>query len=235
MIEIKNLTKKYGKKTALENISLKIPSSNIIAVAGPNGSGKTTLIKSILGLVKFSSGSISIDGTDISVDISYRNKIGYMPQIARYPENLTVNEIISLICRIRQQFDKDLLKNLIAKFKLEPYLDFQLKNLSGGTRQKVSGVLSFMVNPEILILDEPATGLDPVSSTILKEYIRDYKKAGKTVIIISHIMSEISEIADEIVYILDGEIIINKQIREFITENNSQNLESAISFALSKN
>ena len=165
MIEIRNINKKFGKLEVLKNVNLSCKSGECIALIGPNGCGKTTLIKSILGMVLPDKGSIEFNGKSVLGEYIYRENIGYMPQIGRYPDNMTIGQIIEMIKKIRnsnQELDEDLLK----AFELEKMFDKQMRTLSGGTTQKVSAVLAFLFNPEVLILDEPTAGLDQLATEI---------------------------------------------------------------------
>lgn len=227
MIKISNLIKKYGKLEVLKGIEAEISSGKVTAIVGPNGSGKTTIIKIILGLVKADYGFISIDGKKINGDYEYRNHIGYMPQIASYPENLTVLEVLSLIKDIRNRNDnpEDL---LLKKFELVGELTKPVRTLSGGNKQKLSAVISLMFNPEILIFDEPTAGLDPVMSNRFKEVVIEEKKKGKTIILTSHIMSEIEELADEIIFLLDGKIYFQGSVMNLLFEKGEVKLEKAV-------
>ena len=227
MIEIKNLRKKFLKTEVLKNINLSIDAGKVTAIVGPNGSGKTTLIKSVLGLVKPTSGTIEVDGENIQNNFLYRNKIGYMPQIARYPENLTVKELISLVKELRNipEINSD---SLINSFKLSDELEKPFKTLSGGTKQKVSATLAFAFNPKIYFLDEPTAGLDPVSSSFFKDIVLEEKNNKKTIVLTSHIMSEVQELADEIVFLLEGEIKFKGTIDFLLNSQNETKLERAI-------
>lgn len=226
MITIEKLHKTFGKVDVLKGLDLEINSGGIFAVLGPNGSGKTTLIKSILGMVIPDKGDIKIKEKNILKTHDYRNSINYLPQIANFPANLTVIELLQMIKDIRS---KDANENyLIEIFGLEPFLKQKLGNLSGGTRQKVNLVLTFMFNSEIIILDEPTTGLDPISLLRLKELIKDEKEKGKTILITSHIMSFVEEISDEIVFLLDGKIYFKGSIQELKEQTNQTDLEHAI-------
>ena len=212
MIKIENLYKKFGKNEVLKGVDLEIPEKGIFAVLGPNGSGKTTLIKSILGMVVPDKGKIFIKGKETQQNGAYRSDIDYLPQIANFPSNLGVKELIKMIKDLRgvnAEYDE-----LIKVFKLEPFLNKKLNNLSGGTKQKVNIVLTFMFDSQIVILDEPTTGLDPVALIHLKNLIKKEKEKGKTVLVTSHIMSFVEEISDEIVFILEGKIYFKGNLEQ---------------------
>jgi Cu-processing system ATP-binding protein len=230
MIQVENLYKKFGKVEVLKGLDLSIKSGGIFAVLGPNGSGKTTLIKSILGMVIPNNGAILINDINILKTHQYRNNIDYLPQIANFPSNLTVQELLNMIKNLRKKPTGDL--ELIADFGLDSFLDQKLGNLSGGTRQKVNLVLAFMFDSELIILDEPTTGLDPVSLIYLKKIIQREKEKGKTILITSHIMSFVEEVADEIVFLLDGKIYFKGTIKKLQEQTKQQNLEKAIAAIL---
>ena len=232
MIQVENLYKKFGKVEVLKGLNLTIKSGGIFAVLGPNGSGKTTLIKSVLGMVIPNKGNISINNRNILKKHEYRNDIDYLPQIANFPSNLTVKELIRMIKNLRTKSTSD--AELIEVFGLHSFLDQKLGNLSGGTRQKVNLVLAFMFDSELIILDEPTTGLDPVSLIHLKEIIQQEKQKGKTILITSHIMSFVEEVADEIVFLLDGKIYYKGSITDLKEQTKQQNLEQAIATILTK-
>jgi len=232
MIEIKDLYKKFGKNQVLQGIDLDIQRGGIFAVLGPNGSGKTTLIKSVLGMVIPNSGTIKLDGKSVKNSWKYRNDIDYLPQIANFPGNLTVNELIKMIKDIRAKKNTDEFR-LIELFKMEPFLDKKLGNLSGGMKQKVNLLLAFMFDSSLIILDEPTSGLDPISHIRLKELIQTEKTKGKTILITSHIMSFVEEIADEIVFLLEGKIYFKGSISELKTKTNQPDFEHAIASILS--
>ena len=177
MIHIENLYKSFGKNKVLEGIDLSISEKGIFAILGPNGSGKTTLIKSILGMVIPDNGTISINGNSIKNKWNYRNEIDYLPQIANFPANLTVQELIKMIKDLRNLRGED--QQLIDLFKLSPFLNKKLSNLSGGTKQKVNLLLTLMFDSPLIILDEPTTGLDPIALLHLKKLILQEKAKGK--------------------------------------------------------
>lgn len=232
MIEIKNLTKKFGKLVVLDGLDLDIKSGGIFAVLGPNGSGKTTLIKSILGMVIPNSGEITIDDVSVLKKWGYRNEINYLPQIANFPANLTVVELIEMVKNLRPKKSNE--NELITLFGLTPFLNQKLGNLSGGTKQKVNIVLTFMFDSNLIILDEPTNGLDPVALIHLKEIIKQEKEKGKTLIITTHIMGLVEEIADEIVFLLDGKIYFRGSVADLKNQTNQTNIEHAIAHLLTK-
>ena len=232
MIEIKNLSKKFGKLTVLDQLDLSIDEGGIFAVLGPNGSGKTTLIKCILGMVIPDSGNILIQNESVLKKWAYRNDINYLPQIANFPANLTVKELLDMVKNLRPKPASE--ERLIDLFGLQPFLDKKLGYLSGGTKQKVNLVLTFMFDSKLFILDEPTNGLDPVSLIRLKGLIAEEKKKGKTILITTHIMSLVEEIADEIVFLLDGNIYFKGKVSSLKEKTQEKNLEHAIAKIITK-
>lgn len=233
MIKIKNLHKSFGKLTVLDGLDLEIQKGGIFAVLGPNGSGKTTLIKSFLGMVVPDKGDIELKGENVLGKSVYRNEINYLPQIANFPSNLTVKELLAMVKNLRPKEAHD--QELIGLFSLEEHLDKKLGNLSGGTKQKVNIVLTFMFDSEIVVLDEPTTGLDPVSLIHLKEILRREKDRDKTILITTHIMSFVEEMADEIVFLLDGKIYFKGSSEDLRSQTKQADLEHAIAALMQQN
>jgi len=233
MIKIENLNKRFGKLVVLDGLNLSFEKGGIHTILGPNGSGKTTLIKSILGLVIPNSGSIIINKMPVLGRWEYRNKISYMPQIAHFPQNLRVSELFGMIKDLRRGAHDE--NKLVKGFKLEPFLDKKLGNLSGGTTQKVNIAITFMFDSPLIILDEPTTGLDPVALIHLKKIIKEEKERGKTILISTHIMSLVEEISDEIVFLLEGNIYFQGTVSELKERNSELELEGAIANILREN
>ena len=227
MIEIKNIYKKFGKLEVLNNVNLSFKKGECIALIGPNGCGKTTLIKSILGMVIPSKGDILFNEKSILKEFKYREQIGYMPQIGRYPDYMTVGQIIEMIKKIRNS-DQVLDEDLVHAFQLEKIVDKQMRTLSGGTTQKVSATLAFLFNPEVLILDEPTAGLDPLASEILKEKIIKEKEKGKLILITSHLLSELDDLITQIIYMQDGTVHFHQTIADLLETTNEQKISKAI-------
>lgn len=227
MISVKQVDKKFGQLRALEQVNLELLAGKSYALIGPNGSGKTTLIKSILGLVIPSSGEILVDGKSIRQEWKYRNQIGYMPQIGRYPENMKIGQLFDMMKNIRKENEK-IDEELIDAFKLYKMFDKRMHALSGGTRQKVSAALAFLFHVPIYILDEPTAGLDPISVEILKEKILHEKRMNKLMIITSHILSDLDELTNNMVYMFEGKVHYDNTIDQLKRETNETKLSKAL-------
>ena len=231
MIEIKNIHKNFGKLEVLNDVNLSFKKGECIALIGPNGCGKTTLIKSILGMVIPNKGNILFNKKSILQEFKYRDQIGYMPQIGRYPDYMTVGQIIGMMKQIRNS-DQNLDEDLLNSFELGKIFDKQMRTLSGGTIQKVSATLAFLFNPEVLILDEPTAGLDPLASEILKEKIIKEKENGKLILITSHLLSELDDMITEIIFMQDGQVHFHKTIADLLESTNEQKISKAIASIL---
>jgi Cu-processing system ATP-binding protein len=227
MIAIKNIYKKFGKLEVLNDVNLTFNKGECIALIGPNGCGKTTLIKSILGMVIPTKGHIFFDNKSVLDQFQYRAQVGYMPQIGRYPDYMTVGQIIEMIKKVRNS-DAVLDEDLIKAFELEKIFDKQMRTLSGGTTQKVSAILAFLFNPDVLILDEPTAGLDPLASEILKEKIIKEREKGKLILITSHLLSELDDMISQIIFMQDGKVHFHKTITDLLESTNEQKISKAI-------
>uniref|UniRef100_UPI004049A005 ABC transporter ATP-binding protein n=1 Tax=Flavobacterium sp. TaxID=239 RepID=UPI004049A005 len=234
MIEVSQVNKKFGKLEVLKNVNLTCKKGECIALIGPNGCGKTTLIKSILGMVLPDNGTIIFNEKTIKNEYLYRNNIGYMPQIGRYPDTMTIGQVIEMIKTIRSS-NEVLDEDLIKAFALEKMFNKQMRTLSGGTTQKVSATLAFLFNPDVLILDEPTAGLDPLASEVLKEKIIKEKEKGKLILITSHLLSELDDLITEIVFMQDGEVHFHKKVATLLEETNEVKISKAIASILRKN
>ena len=233
MIITENITKQFGKLKALDKVSVHFLKGECIALLGPNGSGKTTLIKSLLGMVVPDSGSIYFNKQLITNQWLYRSKIGYMPQIGRYPENMTIANVIDMMKDIRKADHIELDEELVDNFGLKNMMHKKMRTLSGGTTQKVSASLAFLFNPDVLILDEPTAGLDPLSSELLKQKIIKEKQNGKLILITSHVLSELDDLITEVFYMQDGELVFHKKLTALKEETGEQKLSKAIAKIMS--
>jgi len=233
VIEIQGLEKRFGSLKVLKGIDAQIRAGQVTALIGPNGAGKTTLIKALLGLTRPDAGRISLFGEPLDGGVAYREKIGYMPQYAAFPENLSGNDVLALLKDLREhtgKFDEE----LRIAFALEDELDKPIRTLSGGTRQKVSALCAFLFSPPILILDEPTSGLDPTASSRLKDKVRRARDAGRAIILTSHIMSELEEMTDHLLFLMEGRVWFDGTIEEIRARTGEDRLERAIATLIQK-
>jgi len=206
MIEVKNLTKKYGSKKVLDNVSFTVNDGEVLGFLGPNGAGKSTTLNIITGYISSTEGSVSIDGTDLLDDaIAYKRKIGYLPEIPPLYVDMKVTEYLDFVCELKKA-DKSCIDGILEKVKITDVKNYLIRNLSKGYRQRVGIAQALIGDPDILILDEPTVGLDPMQIIDIRNVISDLSKK-KTLIISSHILSEISAVCSRVLIINKGKII----------------------------
>lgn len=227
MIRVENITKKFGKTTALQDVSIQLNTGQCIGLIGPNACGKTTLIKCILSMVVPTQGEIYFDGEKIKGQVDYKKRIGYMPQIGRYPENMTIEQVFDMIRSIRNYAGEEDIE-LWNNFELSKMKDKKMGTLSGGTTQKVSAALAFLCQPEVLILDEPTAGLDPLASEILRDKIIAEREKGKLIIITSHVLSELDELITDMVFMQEAGILFYKPIHDLFLSTGEKRVSRAI-------
>jgi Cu-processing system ATP-binding protein len=202
MITVRQLCKRYGATKALDGVDVDFAAGSITAIVGPNSAGKTTLLKSILGLVRPDSGTIRIGGQVVGRGPGYRAGIGYMQQLPYFPPHLSAAQLLLMLRELRPGSTAD--EKLIDRLRLRPELDKPLGSVSGGTRQKVNAATAFLFRPDVLILDEPTAGMDPVASRAFKDEVRLARDRGATVLLTSHVVSELQALADAVVLIVEG-------------------------------
>ena len=231
MITLRGVSKRFGPLQVLDGVDLSIATGRVTAVVGPNSAGKTTLIKSVLGLTRIDAGTIHIGGAPIDSAGRYRESIGYMPQIARFPENLTGADLFAMMRDLRSTAGaRD--EELVASLGLAPHLGKPLRVLSGGTKQKVNAALAFLFSPSLLILDEPTAGLDPLASSIVKDKVLAERAKGRTFVLTSHVMSELEELADDVAFLVDGRIRFSGAVHDLKRITRQLSLERAIAHVL---
>jgi len=235
MITAENISKSFGKLKVLNSISVSCDKGETISLIGPNSSGKTTLIKCLLGMVIPDSGKILFDNINISGSWQYRDRIGYMPQIGRYPENMTIGEVLDMLLDLRKKKESETDRELVYSFGLDAILNKRMRTLSGGTRQKVSASLAFLFHPQVLILDEPTAGLDPVASEALKEKIRKEKEKGRLILITSHILSDLDDLVTRVIYLQEGNVLFHKPISQLRSDTGEEKLSRAIAYVIKNN
>ncbi len=220
MLEITNLVKKYGNFTAVDNLSLKVNKGSIYGFVGPNGAGKTTTMKIISGLLSATSGSVKIDGVEVSDNPkALRDKIGYMPDFFGVYDNLRVSEYMDFYAGtyyIPYKDRESLIDNLLELVDLSHKKDSYVDSLSRGMKQRLCLARSLIHDPQLLILDEPASGLDPRARVEMKEILRQLRDMGKTIIISSHILPELAEMCTEIGIIDKGKLSAQGTVAEIM-------------------
>ena len=205
-LQISDLHKSYGRKNVLKGVDLSLTTHGVYGILGPNGCGKTTLMKAILGLVICDSGSITVLGEKINAHtIHYRSELGYMPQSAAFPDSMRSSDILKLASDLqgKKPEDKD---ELIEMFGFKSELNSKFGELSGGTRQKLAAICTLMFRPQLMILDEPTVGLDPVSALRLRQWIAMRRRKDSVVIMVSHVLSEVEQMVDHVFFLMNGKI-----------------------------
>lgn len=239
MIQVRDLRKSFGRVEALKGVSVGCPRGRVTALVGPNGSGKTTLMKALLGLVRPDAGSMSIGGRALDGDPALRLAVGYMPQVPHYPDNLTVEELLELVGGVRAaagpapadiadwpgRGDPALPPSL---FDLAHVLKRRLRGLSGGTLQRVGAELAWRSGAPLLVLDEPTAGLDPLASSRLKDRLRADRAGGRTVLVSSHVLADLQELADHVVFLLDGRVRYEGPLADLLALTGEDRLERAV-------
>ncbi len=227
MILAHGLVKRFGRRTVLDGLDARIATGRITALVGPNGAGKTTFLKVLLGLARPELGRVVIGGVPLDGTPGYRATIGYMPQIARFPAHLRGRDLLAMVTALRGgSAVADL--GLAAAFELDEQLDRPLGVLSGGTRQKINAVLAFAFRPSLLILDEPTAGLDPLAARVLKDRILEERARGTTVLITSHVLPELEELADDVLFLVDGKSAWAGEVRALTLGTGERTLERAV-------
>ena len=228
MIVARHLSKSFGRLRALDDFSVTMNRGQSVLLIGPNGSGKTTFIKCMLGLVLPNKGELTLDGENLLQNPSLRRAIGYMPQIGRFPDHLRVGQIFEMMREIRRGTFTTTDEDLVEAYGIDKIAHKAARTLSGGTRQKVSACLAFLFNPDILILDEPTAGLDPVAAEILKEKVRAERAKDKLILMTSHILSDLDEITSDVLHLIEGKLQFYRSIDDLMSEHGDEKLGRVI-------
>ena len=231
MVTINGLEKRFGSRVVLDRVDCVIGSGRVTALVGANGAGKTTLIKTLLGLARPDCGSIIVHGEIVTDAPGYRKLIGYMPQIARFPAHLSGRDLLDMVTALRADgVVPDL--SLADEFGLGEQFDRPLGELSGGTRQKINAVLAFAFEPALLVLDEPTAGLDPLACRVLKDRIHAERARGTAVLITSHVLPELDELADDVLFLADGVVQWAGDLRALKRTTGEPTFERAVAHLL---
>jgi ABC-2 type transport system ATP-binding protein len=228
VIEIKNLDKYYGKVRALNKVDLTVEKGEVYGFIGPNGAGKSTTLRIILGLLRKDSGEIKLMDQDPWHNaVKLHRRLAYVPGEVNLWPNLTGGEVIDLLGQLRGGFTEERRENLLKRFKLDPTR--KCSTYSTGNKQKVALIAALISDVELYIFDEPTLGLDPLMEGVFRKYVKELKKEGKTVLLSSHILSEVEALCDRVSIIREGEIIetgtfeeLRHLTRTFITVDTTQ-------------
>ncbi len=213
VLHVKNLTKNYGKVQVLKGINLEVHKGEVVGFIGPNGAGKSTTIRVLLGILKATKGNVSIFGKDAWNDaVDIHKKVAYVPGDVNLWPNLTGGEVIDLLLNLHEIKNKTKRDELIKKFDFDPAK--KCRTYSKGNRQKVALIAAFSSDADLFILDEPTSGLDPLMEKVFQECVLEVKQQGKSVLLSSHILSEVEKLCDRVSIIRQGEIIESGTLKE---------------------
>ncbi len=232
MIDLRGIRKHYGRVAALAGVDLELRPGEVVGLVGPNGAGKTTLLKVLLGLVRPDAGELRVDGVPTRPGPAFRATLGYMPQVAAFPGNLTGAEVLRLLAALRR--NPVPVDGLVDRLRLAGELGRPVALLSEGTRQKLSAVVAFAFAPALLVLDEPTAGLDPLAATVLKDAILAERARGRMLLISSHVMAEFEELCDRVVFLADGCVRFSGRPGELSASTGQLTLERAIAALMSE-
>lgn len=226
MLEVKNLVKHFGIKKVVDNVSFKVEDGKILGILGKNGAGKSTTFRMILNILEPDEGEILYNGEKIDYKVS--DKIGYLPEVGSLIDSYTVYEQCLYYGRMKSMKDEDIKNNMfefLERFGITEYANMKIKELSKGNKQKIQFIIALLHNPDLLILDEPFSGLDPVSVEYFKRFIIELKKQGRTIIFSSHIMSHVEMLCEDIVIIDEGKVVLSGNLEEIKQEYSSKTLD----------
>lgn len=219
MLELKNVTKQFENITAVKNISFKLEPGKVLGIVGRNGAGKSTIFRMILDLIKPTEGEIYFD--DNEIDENILNRFGYLPEEGSMLSQFSVIDICEYYGALKLMSKEDVYDSLtkwLKVFNIGEYIDTKVRKLSKGNRQKIQFIVSVLHNPDFIILDEPFSGLDPVSVEEIEKAIIQLKNDGKTIIFSSHIMNHVENICDEILLINRGEVLIQGELKDVLKD-----------------
>ena len=226
VVALSEVSKRFGRLRVLHRVCFDIRGGRVTAILGPNAAGKSTVIKLILGLTRCDAGRVLVNGQPVQEGPGYRAAIGYMPQAARFPENLTGWEVVRMLRDLRDEGGGD--TGLLDDLGLASEMGKLVRTLSGGTRQKLNAAVAFLFQPSLLILDEPTAGLDPVAAGVLKARIRRARGDGVTVLLTSHVLAEVEDLADDVIMLLEGRVAYAGPLRHLREITGEDRLEAAV-------
>lgn len=225
MLEVKNLVKRYDDKVVVNNVSFKIKEGTILGLLGRNGAGKSTIFRCMLNIIEQDEGTILYNGKRIEQSIM--DRIGYLPEEGSLINSYTVLEQCKYYGALKSMSEKKVKEELVKwlkKFEISEYIDMKIKDLSKGNRQKIQFIISLLHNPDLIILDEPFSGLDPISVEFFKNVILDLKKQGKIIVFSSHIMGHVESLCEDILIIDKGNVLLYGNLNEIKKAYSNQSI-----------
>lgn len=209
IIEVQNVTKRFGDFTALNDLSFTVEQGETVALLGPNGSGKTTALKCLVGLAIPTSGRITIGGQDLGTHArEAKQQMSYLPQRAAFPDQLTAREVLQFYCRLRNLPRQRIEETLATpNFHFNGFSDKAVGQFSGGMLQRLGLAVACMPNAPVLVLDEPTSSLDPVSAIQFREFLTSLKRQGRTIVFSSHTLNEVMQLADRVAILVGGHLV----------------------------
>lgn len=234
VIETSGLTKLYGKNVGAQDVSFTVGAGEVVGFLGPNGSGKTTVMRMLLGLIRPTTGEAYVFGQRVNRrNHDVRASVGYLPGIIGLYKDMTVRDYLNYIATVREVDCTDRMNELMERLALKT--DAKISGLSKGTKQKVGVVQAFMHNPKLLILDEPTAGLDPIVQNEFEAIISEVRSNGSTVLLSSHVMSEVEQLADRVMILSRGRLVeadtigaLKSRIRRSLRFEFSQSIDAAV-------
>ncbi len=226
MLEVKNLIKKYGNKTVVDQVSFTVKPGTILGVLGRNGAGKSTIFRCILNIIDQDKGTILYNSKKI--DENAMNKIGYLPEEGSLINTYTVSELCIYYGALKSMSEEKSLSELekwLKRFQISEYMNMKIKDLSKGNRQKIQFIIALLHNPDLIILDEPFSGLDPISVEMFKQVICELKEQGKIILFSSHIMGQVESLCEDILIIDKGKILLYGNLNEIKKEYLAQTID----------
>ena len=226
MLEVKNLSKYFGIKKAVDDVSFNVEQGRILGILCKNGAGKSTIFRIILNILDPDEGEVLYNGEKINGEIS--DRIGYLPEVGSLIDSYTVYEQCMYYGKMKSMKTEDIKNHmfeLLEQFEIVEYANMKIKELSKGNKQKIQFIIALLHNPDLLILDEPFSGLDPVSVEYFKRIILQLKDQGKTIIFSSHIMSQVEMLCEDIVIINNGKIVLNGNLESIKQEYSNKTLD----------
>lgn len=220
VLSLRNVVKRYSNHVAVNNVSLDVPKGKIFGLLGPNGAGKTSMIRMITSITRADEGEIFIDGEKLNVNSP--QVIGYLPEERGLYKKMKVGEQLLYLARLKGLSPRDArtkLNGWLEKFEITSWWDKKVEELSKGMQQKVQFIATVVHDPQLMILDEPFSGLDPINTNLIKDEIHELNQKGTSIIFSTHRMEQVEQICEEIALINQGEIILQGNVEEIKAQN----------------